>query len=100
MKHPFFYNGILYQWECTYDNPYYGRESHYKIYTEEESYSTAKKAIIAEFELENVPPKCKYDDLWKNGKGTIEDSIRGYYKFDYNESEDCFELIRKQGYDD
>lgn len=100
MKHPFFYNGILYQWECTYSNSFYGSESHYKIYTEERSYPTVIEAITSEFNLDNVPLKSEYDELWETGKGSLEVSIRGYYTLDYNKSEDCFELVRKQGYDD
>jgi hypothetical protein len=100
MKHPFFYNGILYQQECTYSNSFYGRERHYKIYTEERSYPTIIEAITKEFGLEDIPLKSEYDNLWKTGKGSLEASIRGYYTLDYNKSEDCFELERHQGYDD
>ena len=97
MKHPFFYNGVLYQWEIAQHNSFYGRDTLYKIYTEEESYPTARKAIVGELVEPNVPSKGVYSmkkDI------SLDEHIRGWYRFSYNEAEDCFELERHQGYDD
>jgi hypothetical protein len=100
MKHPFFYNGTLYQWEIVHDNPFYGRDTLYRIYTDEESYSTAKRAVLSELNTDNAPNKGLYD-LWvRQGRCTIENHIKGYYRFSYNEPMNCFEYQRVRGYDD
>ena len=97
----FFYNGKLYKVILESSNPFYGRDTVWKIYTDEESHSTAKRAIVENIiQDDKVPSKGLYDYRVELGKFTIEDSIRGWYKVDYDEAEDCFILQRHQGYDD
>lgn len=91
-----FYNGVLYKIEQVYSNPYYGYEALYKIYTEEENYSTAKKAILSYLNTDNKPSKGEYEMKERSFKEYLE----GYYTFTYNEEEDCFEYFEKKGYDD
>ena len=95
-----FYNGILYQIELAYCDPFYGYKALYKIKTEEESYSTAKKAILSYLNIDNKPNKGLYDLKKKNGQHTFSDYLKGFYTFKYNEEENCFEYYEEKGYDD
>lgn len=91
-----FYNGILYQIEKVYNNPFYGYEALYKIYTEEENDSIAKQAILSYLNTKNKPSKEEYDKQ----ENSFENYLRGYYTLTYNEKEKCYEYFEKEGYDD
>lgn len=95
-----FYNGYLYQIELAYCDSFYGHKALYKIRTEEEHYPTAKKAILSYLNTKNKPNKGLYDLKIKRGEHTFSDYLKGFYTFNYNDEEDCFEYYEEEGYDD
>ena len=95
-----FYNGVLYQIECVYSDSFYGHKALYRIKTEEESYKTAKKAILSYLNTDGKPNKGLYDLKKKNGQHTFYDYLNGFYTFSYNEKDECFEYYEEEGYDD
>lgn len=95
-----FYNGILYKIECVYSNPYYGHKALYRIYTDEENYSVAKKAVLSYLNTDNKPNKGLYDLKKASKEFSIFDYIKGFYTFRYNEEHHSFEYYEEEGYDD
>lgn len=91
-----FYNGILYQIEKVYSNPFYGYEALYKIYTEEGDNFIAKTAILSYLNTENKPSQEEYNKK----DNSFMDYLKGYYTLTYNEKEKCYEFFMKEGYDD
>lgn len=95
-----FYNGIPYRIELAWSNPWYGRKRLYKIFTDEENFCVAKAAVCSYLNTDNKPSKGLYDLKKDRGQQTLGDYIKGFFKFSWNEQDNCYEYYEEEGYDD
>ena len=90
-----FYNGYMFQIETVYHNPFYGRETLYKVTTEMENFSQCYCA------LESILQDDTYrKGLWEFKKNDLRCYFRGWHKMWYSEEDNCLYYKIHIPYDD